>query len=134
MSSFKKLSNEDFHMHKIGRGKWNDWHSVGFQLTERDQVIHEYEHVLISCGQIRCKECHDHAVEYIHKTSDYVYGFLVDYNLTNSEIVHLYNKWLYDFHCAANENSGKTTPHPSFEEVADYYLNFEVCEEGCTGH
>lgn len=130
-----KLDNDDFKMVHIGRGKWNDWHSVGFALTARDQAIHEYEHVLISCSQIRCQECHDHARVYLINTQDHVWSFLIDINLTDSEVIDKYNKWLYDFHCAANLNSGKDPKtFPTYDDVANYYLNFEICTTGCTGH
>lgn len=129
------LSNDDFKMVHIGRGKWNDWHSVGFALENRDQVIYEYSRILISCGQIRCKVCHDHANIYINSTSEYVLKFLSDYSLTDSEVVDLYNRWLYEFHNAANVNSGKnSSSFPTYEAVAEYYLNYEQCTDSCAGH
>lgn len=130
-----KLENDDFKMSHIGRGKWNDWHSVGFSIKCKEQVIQEYEHVMMSCKQIRCKECHDHAIQYISDTSFYVWNFLSDSNLTDSEVIDLYNRWLYDFHNAANINSGKDSKtFPSYEDVCDYYLNFEICTAGCANH
>lgn len=129
-----KLSNEDFSMEKIGRGKWDDWHSVGFAIEEREQAIHEYEHVMIACNQIRCKECHDHALKYITKTAEYVWSFLTNNNITNSEVIDLYNRWLYDFHYQANLNSGKDQSKiPTYDDVAEYYLSFEICTSGCSG-
>lgn len=131
----EKLSNDDFIMIHIGRGKWNDWHSVGFAIETREQTIQEYEHVMISCRRIRCKECHEHAISFIAETSDYVWNFLTNHELTDSEIIDLYNRWLYDFHCVANINAKKDANNfPTYEEVADYYLNFEVCTSGCSGH
>lgn len=128
------ISNDDFHMSHIGRGKWNDWHSVGFAIETRDQVLHEYEHVAISCDRIRCQECYDHAKHYIATTYDYVMSFLINYKITDSEVIDFYNRWLYDFHCAANINAGKNPEtFPSYQKVIEYYTSTDMCTEKC-GH
>lgn len=129
-----KIYNDHFKMFDIGRGIWFDWQSVGFSAKNITDIIHLYEHILIFNGRIRCKECGIHSTDYIVDTSDYITKIFNDPNLTNSEVIDLFNRWLYEYHNTANLHSGKDpSTFPTYDEVAEFHADFKVCEAGCSG-
>lgn len=127
-----KICNDHFIAKLVGRGIWHEWHSVGFVSECRDHIISLYTVILLYNKRIRCKHCSDHSNDYIIETGDKVMEILNNYELTDSEVIEYFNYWLYDYHCRANINSGKDPKtFPSYDEVANYYLNYEVCDKDC---
>lgn len=128
-----KLHNDNFKMSEIGRGIWFEWHSVGFAAKNKLDCIHLYEHILMFNTRIRCKDCSIHSNDHIVDTSEYI-NSIFNGNLTDSEIIDLFNRWLYNYHNSANLNAGKNpSTFPTYDEVVEYYSVFEMCESGCSG-
>ena len=121
------INNSFFHSEDVGRGIWHSWHSVGFSATDKSDITSLYHIILIYNKVIRCKTCAPHSNSYIDETSESLYNVLKDINLTNSEIIDYFNRWLYEYHKRANEYAGKSSP--SYDDIAEYYLNFEYCED-----
>lgn len=128
-----KISNDHFNMSEIGKGIWFEWHSVGFAAQNKQDIIHLYEHILIFNSRMRCKVCNIHATDNIVNTSDYIIDIFTNSKFTDSEVIDLFNRWLYEFHNLANLHSGKDpNTFPTYDEVLDYYINFELCDSGCS--
>ena len=125
MSSIKI---EDFKNEHVTRGVWHSWHRTGFKAKTRSDVVVIYAFILMYIADMICEICNNHAKSFISET-EYIVNILQDMTLTDSEVIEEFNKWLYLFHKRANENAGKTSP--PYEEVAEFYLNLEVCHEGC---
>lgn len=121
------ISNKDFHSNQVGRGIWHLWHSIGFSAKTTHDISILYEIILMYNTVIRCEECREHSNQYIAITHDSLYATLTNFNLTDSEIIEYFNRWLYEYHKHANIHAKLTSP--SYEDVAEYYLNFESCKE-----
>jgi hypothetical protein len=129
----EKIYNDHFKMSEIGRGIWFDWQSVGFSAKNKQDIINLYEHILIFNGRIRCRDCGIHSTDYLVDTSNYITKILTNSNLTDSEIIDLFNRWLYEYHNAASLHSGKdSSTFPTYDEVAEFHADFKVCEAGCS--
>ena len=127
-----KISNNDFKPKDVGRGIWHFWHTVGFSAECKDDIISLYKTILIYSPKIRCNFCNSHSNLFIDSTSEYINSIFNNEDLTDSEIIDLFNRWLYKYHCQANIHSGKDPLlFPSYEEIAEFYLNFEICNEDC---
>ena len=120
----------DFSNDKTTRGIWHSWHRTGFKAEFRSDVVVIYAFILMYVKDMICEVCNTHAKKFISKT-EYIVDILQDVNLSDSEVIEEFNKWLYLFHKTANEHAGKSSP--SYEDVAEFYLELEVCKEGC-GH
>ena len=130
--SLSRLSNNDFHAKDVGRGIWHYWHSVGFHSKYREDVISLYHTILIYNKVIRCAQCKEHSNHYIDKTGDDLVSKLKDITLTDTEVIDYFNRWLYQYHNEANLHSGKDpSTFPTYEEVVEFYLNYEMCNEDC---
>lgn len=130
--SHSKISNEDFHAKLVGRGIWHLWHSVGFESQYREDVISLYHTILIYNKVIRCRHCHEHSNKFIDETGDEIVSILRDESLTDMEVIDLFNRWLYKYHNEANKHAGKNPKEfPTYEDIAEFYLNFETCNSDC---
>lgn len=126
-----KLSNENFKSKDVGRGIWHLYHSVSFAATNLDDLLSLYAVILIYNSHIRCEICRKHSTLYIESTSAQIKEIFLS-DLTYSEINLYFNRWLYNYHNLANENADKDySTFPSYEEVADYYLNYQICSKDC---
>lgn len=127
-----KICNDHFKAKYVGRGIWHEWHSVGFAAENREHINALYTVILVYNKRIRCKHCSEHSNDYIIETGEKVLEILNNYDLTDSEVIEFFNHWLYDYHNKANIHAGKNPAmFPSYDEVADYYLNFESCDKDC---
>lgn len=124
-----QINNNHFSPEHVGRGIWHQWHSIAFSAESKEDIIVLYENILLYNKVIRCKECSYHSNAYIAKTYNDIYDLLNDENLSKREVIEQFNIWLYNYHKTANEHAGKSSP--SYEDVAEYYLNFEYCTEHC---
>ncbi|MDR3597166.1 hypothetical protein [Clostridium sp.] len=128
-----KIKNDHFKSKLVGRGIWHCWQSVGFASTNRHNIISLYEVILIYNERIRCGECADHSNTFITNTADYVVAFLKNLELTDSEVLNLFNRWLYDYHISANVHAGMLVSElPTYDEVVEFYTNYERCDDECT--
>lgn len=127
-----KIKNDDFTAKLVGRGIWHFWHSVGFASKNREDVISLYHTILIYNKVIRCLECYEHSNKDINDTSDEIISVLKNDDLTDTEVIDFFNRWLYKYHCNANIHAGKNIEEfPTYEDVAEFYLNFEFCTSDC---
>ena len=128
--STDKIDIKDFSNDHTTRGIWHSLHRTAFKAQDRSDVVVIYAFTLMFVKDMICKVCNTHAKQFISETG-YIVDILQDQNITDSEVIDAFNKWLYEFHKTANKHANKTSP--SYEDVAEFYLQLEVCLEGC-GH
>lgn len=127
-----KISVKDFTGPLVGRGVWHYLHSVGYAADTRQDVISLYHTIFIYDKKIRCDECKEHSNKYIIDTYDYIVAVLKDLTLTDSEVINIFNDWLYEYHYQANVFSGKDpSTFPTRQEVTEFYLSDETCNSSC---
>lgn len=121
------IKKEDFTSDKIGRGLWHSWHLAGFRSKTRSDILLVFEFILFYVVNMHCEICSKHANQFI-KNND-ILKYLLDDSLTDTEIINIFNQWLYTFHKAANNHAGKNSP--SYEDVVSFYMSLERCEDDC---
>lgn len=121
------INNSHFHSEEIGKGIWHSWHSAGYAATQLSDLLAIYHFILLYNKVIRCKDCAPHSNSYLDETGDLLIEVLSNPKLTFSEKFDYFNRWLYEYHRRANEHAGKKSP--PYDDVAEYYLNFEFCED-----
>jgi hypothetical protein len=121
------IKKEDFTSDKIGRGVWHSWHTIGFKARNRYDILLLYEFILLFVINMHCMVCSKHADQYIKENN--ILHILMDNSLTDTEIINIFNEWLYNFHKTANTHAGKISP--SYEEVIKFYMSLERCEDDC---
>jgi len=122
------ITLDDFKNDQISKGIWHSWHRTGFKATVRSDVIVIYAFILMYVNVMICAVCNNHAKIYISETG-YIVDIMENMELTDSEVIDEFNRWLYNFHKRANENAGKSSP--PYDDIAEFYLNLEVCHDGC---
>lgn len=125
-----EIKSEDFKNENITRGIWHSWHLIGYKAEKKTEIVILYAFILMYVKNMICEICKNHAFEYISKNI-HIETILRDENLTDSEIIVYFNKWLYNFHKSANQHAGKDSPEES--KVASFYLSLTTCNKNC-GH
>lgn len=127
-----KISVNDFVSTLVGRGIWHYMHSVSYAADNREDIISLYHTILLYNKKIRCEKCKEHSNKYIDKTYSYVVGILKNKDLSDSEVINLFNEWLYQYHYNANLYAGKDpNTFPKIQDVAEFYMSDETCSSEC---
>jgi len=110
----------EFQPELVGRGQWHVFHTLSSKADSYEQR-EMVKWVIITCiNNLRCQICFEHATNYLKKHP-------IEKSLSSKESLFLY---LYNFHSAANEYAGKTSP--SYEEVKEFYFNNnQKCTKTC---
>jgi len=115
------ININDFKPELVGRGEWKVMHTGVARAVNLDDRRFAIRVIRLVVNNLSCAICYEHAINYLSEYPPENYAY-------STEALF---EWLYYFHQAANEHSGKHS-FPTLEEVRQFYFyNTEKCTEGC---
>lgn len=131
------ISIDDFKSILIGRGIWHLLHTCSANANTVEEGKHCIWTINTMVDNFICKECKDHAILFLKNNPPNKAAFIKKSALkssTNSEEFifdkEALFKWLYMFHCSANNYANKSSPN--YETVKQFYFAKDKhCDKHC---